>query len=289
MQVTGARTTAGLVLPTSFQFTDLHVQFLCIRELFELHLDLDKSQFVNGTFPIEQYDFYVPPKNEIGISSRGESQFHVFVNLTGTSFSFGMIAVEVSGKTRGRKGDQLFTHMAFSFLPDNRDDKLRLREIFSTRYEAHYDVIVKDPEIYNHCGILSLLAACPVSNSVIRRMDMKQTIHLHPKSQPVLPLYFMALADLGVERKLTVDETGKAFIRCKTIGNPTPSLTLVKRADILNEDIEVHVPSYDITLPFEVTKIFQFINVTNVDFGQYVCKADNGRQMKYREYILSGL
>ena len=286
----GTDTSSSLILPTSLQYTALHVQFLCIQELFELHLDLDKSQFTNGTFPVKPYDFYVPPKNEIGISSLGESQFHVFVNLTGTTFSFGMIAAELSGKTRGRRGDQLYTHLAFSFLPDNKDNKLRLRQIYRTKYESHYDVIVKDPAIYKHGGILSLLAACPVSNSVIRRMDMKQTIHLHPRSRSVLPLYFMALADIGMEPRLTVDKSGKAFLRCKTIGNPTPSLTLVKQTDTINQkSTEVRVPSYDITLPFEVTKTFQFFNVTNIDFGQYACKAENGQHILYGEYILSGL
>ena len=119
---------------------------------------------------------------------------------------------------------------------------------------------------------------------------MKQTIHLHPKSKPVLPFNFVALADIGVEPNITVDKFGKAFLRCKAIGNPTPSLTLVKHADNINKKTtEVKVPTYDMTLPFEATKTFQFVNITASDIGQYSCKAENGRHVEYRKYIMSGL
>ena len=283
-------TSASVLLPETLIFEAIHVQLICAEELFELHIDLDKFRFSNGIFPVKQYLFYVPPNNEIGLSPLGESQFHVFVNLTGTPFSFGMLFADVVGKKQGRKGSQLFAHSSFSFLPDSEYKNMRLKTIMHTLTEKHFDVILREPALHKYGGILSLMSACPISNSVIKRIDMQQTIHIHPPAKPVLPVGFLSLADINTPSNIYASKSGKVFIRCMAIGNPTPSLTLTKSNDNIainnkNSDSDL-VPSYVTSLPFEITKTFQFINVTTSHYGSYICKAKNGKHTVHKKYNL---
>ena len=282
-------TSSTIELPGSLEFDALHAQLTCAEELFELYIEIEKPRLINGSYAVEPYVFFVPPKNEIGLSSSGESQFHVFVNRTGTSFSFGMLGAEVSGKKNGRKAAGLFTHSAFSFLPDNPYGIVRLNRIPKTSKENHFDVILRHPALHKYGGILSLLAACPITNSIITRMDMKQTVHIHHQTQPVVPLNFLSFANVNVPTDINVHKNGKALIRCKAIGNPQPSLELsqydenVGTVRNLSPD---QIPTYETSLPFEVTKTFQFINVNASQMGTYACKAQAGKEVIYKKHVL---
>ena len=258
--------------------------------MFGLYLEMERSRLINGTFPIKPYVFYVPPNNEVGLSSHGESQFHIFVNTTGTTFSFGMIAAELTGMKQGRKGRQLFTHSTFSFLPDNAQETVRLKKAFETKTENHFDVILRLPALHRYGGILSLLSACPTSNSVITRMDMKQTLHLHPQTKPVIPLNFLHFANVNIPTRINLDKFGNALIRCKAIGNPLPSLELIRVNDSgsnSGNDRSVQVPTYTTMFPFEIIKTFQFVNANASHHGTYICKAKSGERTLLKKHILS--
>lgn len=274
--------SAAICLPTDLKFETVRLHLICEKHSFELHVDLHVSHNMSNTREdVKQYILLVPQSNEIGISSRGEARFHVMVDTSGTQFMFGMLQTQVTML----QGANVQHDSAYSFLPDDKNKRVRLRQISSTETEYHADIVIMSNILPTSETMIAVLAACTHPRSMIQRLDMKQvrylkrheTGSLHSQSQP------LAIIDQH-DQTLQVIKRDNALMRCKAFGYPRPNIALYRTNGVKREPYTL--ASYTTSLQFEKTTVFQLLNATDSDSGKYICKAFNANTSVEKGYTV---
>ena len=239
---------------------------------------------------VSTYTVYVPPSGEIGISPLGEARFHAMVNTSGTTFAFGMLQAEVA-LYDSNPADVTKTfydsNAAYSFLPDDKNNVVRMKKIIENNNESHTDVIIKSNKLFQEGAVISVLAACTNPSSLVHRMDVKQVRYIHPTgtSSPIKP---DTLGFIQEDYNLFVERNQNALIRCTVIGNPQPTMTLHKKGKNGMLSAAMDAPFHLTVLKYKTTAVFHVFNVDETKTGKYVCMATNGnREVESSEHTLS--
>jgi len=258
----------------------LRFHLVCEERSFVTHLALRVKPGMAPTFEsVSQYFVYVPPASEIGISPSGEARFHAMINTTGTTFKFGMLQAEAdlySHAPNDVTSTYYDSNAAYSFLPENKSNVIRLNKVMDTNGEYHADVVIKSNKLFKEGAVISVLSACTNPNSIIHRMDIKQARYLHPGGTTT-PIKKDTLGFIEEDYNLFVERNQHALLRCTVIGNPRPTITLHKLGKH-GRSAPLDIPYHMTRLKYKSTAVFHVFNVDETKVGNYVCIATNGKR-----------
>ncbi|KAL3865092.1 hypothetical protein ACJMK2_006723 [Sinanodonta woodiana] len=278
---------ATVKLPRNHGLSTLKVNLIAKNTTFELQAVIDITGNSQHSERISSFTFFVPSSSEVGISSTGKTQFHVYVDTSQSTFKFAIITADLYSLVQRNSTSHIIEKSAYSFQPDVTSTALRLANRTHQENTYHADLIMDSIAVANNGGMLTMLSGCIGTGKLVKMLYIRRTLLLRTKpGMPPIPADTVAFITTDTPRNISLTQSSKTLIviRCTAVGNPRPLISLAKEGgQVVTEKSNVTI--FAAQYPFRTAAIFAFKSTPEP--GEYTCIAKSGKGVSRRTYSIA--